>query len=173
MDAHRHSAPDAPVGLADWLEREANATRLRICEHALHNFRIRADGDPTYTMAVSETVWEFLLGAPPGGEDPMGLLVSIRHKLEALRPDQLDALSRKLEGAAERPGGAPSESGRLVAGWFRTIALSRAALGDHGRALHVGRAYEKTFATMARLTARGPTDPSTHAVRHPETAGTP
>lgn len=146
-----------PGGLADWLEAKAKETRLQACELALHHFRATADADPAYAAAVGRTVWEFLLGSTPQGERPEHLLAQIRNRLDELAPDRLDALCRKLEGATQQASEAQCTSGRLVACWFRTIALQQSVPPRRQRAMHIARGYEAAFAAMARLI--GPSSP--------------
>jgi hypothetical protein len=138
------------MGLSEWLESQASASRLEACERALAHFCTGADADPEFMSQVGEAVWGLLLSTSPSA-DPMAILAEIREKLEALGRDRLDLLSSKLQQAMASGGGAKCEAGKLVASWFRAIALCKAAPSQNGRALHVTKAYERTFASLARL----------------------
>ena len=65
--------------------------------------------------------------------------------------DRLETLSIKLQDATSKEGDIPREAGKLVACWFKAIALTMATSSHQRRALHVARAFEETFASLARL----------------------
>jgi hypothetical protein len=131
------------------LESKAGATRLEACELALGRFCAVADADEDYTRQIAQAVWCVLLSAPPA--NPMAILQEIRGKMSDLGRDRLETLSIKLQDATSKEGDIPCEAGKLVACWFKAIALTMAAASHQRRAFHVARAFEETFASLARL----------------------
>jgi hypothetical protein len=145
---------EGPLAFGDWLERKLTDTKLRACELTLSTFRASADADPAHLAAVGETVWGFLIGGKADASTAGSLIASTRDKLDALRPDQLEALGRKLEAAAGQCSDVEAISGRLVSAWFRAIALSRSPFADPCRAGHVARSFERALVALARLSDR-------------------
>ncbi len=146
--------PGGPLAFGDWLERKLTDTKLRACEFTLSTFRASADADPAHLAAVGETVWGFLIGGKADASRAPSLIAATRDKLDALRPDQLEALGRKLEAAAGQCSDVEAVSGRLVSAWFRTIALNRSPCADPCRAAHVARSFERALVALARLSDR-------------------
>jgi hypothetical protein len=137
------------VSLSEWLENKAGATRLEACELALGRFCAAADADEDYTRQIAAAVWSVLLSAPPS--NPAATLQEIRGKMSDLGRNRLETLSVKLQDAMSKEGDIPREAGKLVACWFKAIALTMATSSHQRRALHVARAFEETFASLARL----------------------
>jgi hypothetical protein len=134
---------------SEWLETKTNTSRLEGCELVLARFRAVADTNPEFTSAVGEALWKLLSTSP--GSDAATILDDMRGRAGALGRDHLDHLGSRLLHATATKGEIESEAGKLVASWFRAIALCSGAAANDARALHVARAYEKTFACLGRL----------------------
>ena len=108
-----------------------------------------ADTNPEFTSAVGEALWKLLSTSP--GSDAATILDDMRGRAGALGRDHLDHLGSRLLHATACKGEIESEAGKLVSSWFRAIALCSSGQRNNARALHVARAYEKTFACLGRL----------------------
>jgi hypothetical protein len=145
--------------LSEWLKIEADASCLETCERVLTRFRGIADLDPDYTVQVGTTLWALLSTSP--GEDAASLLGEMHSRAGALGRERLDGLSSRLLDATAAKAEIECEAGKLVSSWFRTIGLCSSHDAHFGRAFHLARAYEKTFASLGRLISR--TDGSRHS----------
>jgi hypothetical protein len=143
------------VSLSDWLDKNAAATRLQACDVALARFRSEADGDSGYMLQVADAVWKLLTSATtPGEADPAALVSEIRAKLTTLGSRGLEQVASELLQATTACGQAQSEAGKLVACWFKAIALQQDTALPDGRVQHVVRSYEETFMSLRRLLDR-------------------
>jgi hypothetical protein len=140
---------EASMNFSEWLESKTNTSRLEACELVLARFRAMADTNPEFTSEVGGALWKLLSTSP--GSDAATILDEMRGRAGALGRDHLDHLSSKLMHATASKGEIESEAGKLVSSWFKAIALCSGAAANNGRALHVARAYEKTFACLGRL----------------------
>jgi hypothetical protein len=145
--------------LSEWLKAEADASRLETCERVLTRFRATADSNPEYIVDVGLAVWGLLSTSP--GDDAAMLLGEMRSRAGALGRERLDSLSSRLLNATAPKAEIECDAGKLVSSWFRTIGLCSGYAVQTGRALHLARAYEKTFASLGRLISRS--DGSQHS----------
>jgi hypothetical protein len=133
----------------EWLDTKTDASRLEASELALARFRAAADLDPEFASGVGTALW-ILLSTNPGDDTPT-LLAEMRSRAGALGRDRLDNLSSRLLQATATKSEVESAAGKLVSFWFKTIGLCSGRAPKDSRAVHVARAYERTFASLGRL----------------------
>src|SRR3954451_22851915 len=134
---------------SEWLETKTNTSRLEACELVLSRFRAVADSNPDFASAVGASLWKLLSTSP--GSDAVTILDDMRGRAGVLGREHLDHLSSRLLHATATKGEIECEAGKLVSSWFRAIGLCSGPASSNGRAFHVARAYEKTFACLGRL----------------------
>jgi hypothetical protein len=136
---------------SEWLNAKSNASCLETCELVLERFRAAGDADPEFVTKVANALWGILSTGP--GEDPQAFFSELRVRAGALGRERLNELSFRLLQATASTGEIEREAGKLVSSWFRAVGLCAGLQSTNRRALHVAGAYERTFASLGRITS--------------------